>query len=314
MLQLDDRCAATADAAVAMQIVIVQSHGLGNQLFQYAAGRALARRYAGSLRIACEPPTKQVANGLPRPVLLERFAVTAGVAEKTKVDRLLLSTRPRLSAAARIARAALRAEVIREDPPKYLFHPEIALARRTKFAYLVGYWQSHRFAIEVERELREEFRLRMPPSGKNLAVANQIQATRMPVSVHLRRGDYASAFGSSVMLSMDYYTQALRHMSARADACTFFVFSDDKAFARDWARDRRNCVVVDHNDAEHLAHEDIRLMSLCRHHIIANSSFSWWGAWLNRDPDKHVIAPATWLGYETRKTDLLPGNWQVVNS
>jgi hypothetical protein len=160
--------------------------------------------------------------------------------------------------------------------------------------------------------LREEFLLRTPPTGKNLVVANQIQSSRMPISVHLRRGDYATAYGSSVMLSMDYYARALREICDCAGDCTFFVFSDDALFARQWVGGRSNFVVVDHNDGEHAAHEDIRLMSLCRHHIIANSTFSWWGAWLNRNPDKRVIAPARWLGYETRKTDLLPSDWQVL--
>ncbi len=289
------------------------SDGLGNQLFQYAAGRALASQYGGSLRIACEHPSKQLTHGLPRPVLLQRFAVEGVVAEKTKLDRLVLSLKPRFAVASKITRAALCAEVIREEPPKYLFHPEIKVAPRTKMAYFVGYWQSHRFANSIERELREEFRLRTPPSGKNLAVANQIQSTRVPISVHLRRGDYATAYGSSVMLSMDYYACALKQMRDFAAECTFFVFSDDATFAHEWVGGRSNFVVVDHNTGEHVAHEDMRLMSLCRHHIIANSTFSWWGAWLNRNPDKRVIAPARWLGYETRKTDLLPDNWRVLD-
>jgi hypothetical protein len=251
---------------------------------------------------------------VPRPVLLHQFAVTGGVRQKTKIDRLVLSTQPRFAAAGRIARAALRAEVIREEPQKVFLHPEIKLARRTRVAYLEGYWQSHRFASEIEAELRQEFRVRTPLTGRNLEVANQIRSARMPVAVHLRRGDYASAFKSGVLLPMDYYTRAVREITALANDCTFFVFSDDKRFAQDWVRGRSNFVVVDHNEGEHIAHEDMRLMSLCRHNIIANSSFSWWGAWLNPNRDKRVIAPAQWLGRETRQTDLLPRNWHVVGS
>jgi Glycosyl transferase family 11 len=295
-----------------MQIVVIQSHGLGNQLFQYAAGRSFAKRYAGSLRIACQPPSQQVADGAPRPLLLHEFNITGRVAQKTKIDRLVLSTKPRYASAARIARAALCAEVIREEPTQFLFHPEVELAHQTRIAYFVGYWQSHQFAQDIESELRKEFRLRTPLTGKNLELANRIRSARMPVSVHLRRGDYATAFGSGVLLPLDYYTRAVQHIAAVEQDCTFFVFSDDKGFAREWARGRSNFVVVDHNDSELLAHEDMRLMSLCRHNIIANSSFSWWGAWLNQNPDKRVIAPAQWLGHETEKTDLLPGDWQVM--
>jgi len=253
-----------------------------------------------------------MTDGVPRPLLLHEFHVTGHLAQKTKIDRLLLSTKPRLASASRIARAALRAEVVREEPTKFLFHRNIELAHQTRIAYFVRYWQSHRFAKEIEAELRAEFRLRTPLKGKNLEVANRIRSARMPVSVHLRRGDYATAFRSGVLLPLDYYGRAVRQMAAAEQDCTFFVFSDDKRFANEWAGGRPNFVVVDHNHSEHLAHEDMRLMSLCRHNIIANSSFSRWGAWHYQSPDKRVIAPAHWLGHETDKTDLLPRNWQTM--
>ena len=92
---------------------------------------------------------------------------------------------------------------------------------------------------------------------------------------------------------------------------TFFVFSDEPAEASAWAAGRSNFVVVDHNDA-HSAHEDLRLMSQCRHHVIANSSFSWWGAWLNPGKDKHVIAPGRWLDCDTAETNVAPPQWQIL--
>jgi hypothetical protein len=100
-------------------------------------------------------------------------------------------------------------------------------------------------------------------------------------------------------------------MREQFPGCTFFVFSDDVKFAREWLGNRRGFVFVDHNDDD-TAHEDLWLMSLCQHHIIANSSFSWWGAWLNRRTDKRVIAPAKWLGFRTNERNIAPPDWSLI--
>jgi hypothetical protein len=116
-----------------------------------------------------------------------------------------------------------------------------------------------------------------------------------------------------MLLSKAYYERAISHILTRNPRSTFFVFSDDTAFAREWARAHPRMVVVDHND-ENLAHEDLRLMSLCRHHIIANSTFSWWAAWLNPRSDKLVIAPKKWLGFDTVKTPIAFPGWTLVDT
>jgi hypothetical protein len=106
---------------------------------------------------------------------------------------------------------------------------------------------------------------------------------------------------------------AIRHILNQDDQSTFFVFSDDVPFAKQWLRGDPRFVVVDHNN-EAAAHEDLRLMSLCRHHIIANSTFSWWGAWLNPFADKQVIAPARWLGFDTAKTAIACPDWTLLDA
>jgi hypothetical protein len=93
--------------------------------------------------------------------------------------------------------------------------------------------------------------------------------------------------------------------------CSFFIFTDDVAHAREWVADRAGCIIVDHNDAL-TAHEDLWLMASCRHHIIANSTFSWWGAWLNPRTDKCVIAPSEWLGFRTAETHIAPPDWVLL--
>ena len=296
-----------------MQIVVKQSSGLGNQLFQYAAGRCLAKRHGASLRIAHQLPRLLESRGHPRSVLLQRFAIAAPVRESSYFDRLAVTGQPRLQGAARMVRAARKIQVLRQSPERCQFHHDLRIRPGIRTVYLQGFWQDYSLVREVECELRQELSLLEPLRGKNLAVAKRIAAATNPVSIHLRRGDYDSFFGPHMMLPIAYYEHAINLILSRERQSTFFVFSDDVPFARDWLRGDPRFVVVDHNN-ETAAHEDLRLMSLCRHHIIANSTFSWWGAWLNPCCDKQVIAPARWLGFDTANTAIACPGWTLLDA
>jgi hypothetical protein len=296
-----------------MQVIVKQSSGLGNQLFQYAAGRCLVKRYGGSLRVAHQLPHLLVSHGHPRSVLLQRFAISAPVRQASYFDRLVVSDRPRLQGAARLARAICGIQLVRQAPEHCMFHRPMRIARGTRTVYLQGFWQDYSIVREVEAELRRELRLVEPLRGRNLEVAKRIAAARNPVSLHLRRGDYGPFFGAHMLLPIAYYQHAISHILNADRQSTFFVFSDDVAFARDWLRGDPRFIVVDHNN-EAAAHEDLRLMALCRHHIIANSTFSWWGAWLNPRRDKRVIAPARWLGFDTTKIAVYCPDWTLLDA
>ncbi len=294
-----------------MQVVVRQTSGLGNQLFQYAAGRYLAKKLGAALRIAHELPHNLAIHSFPRPVMLQKFAITAPIGSVNRFDRLVLSTQPRYALPSRLLRKAARVQVIREAADAFLFHHPFPVIKGTRLVYLLGYWQAHSIVAAVAPELRREFRLREQPGERTRLMADQIAAAPMPVSVHFRRGDYLTVFGEHSILSSDYYEAAMARMRARFPNCSFFIFSDDAAYAREWAADRAGCVVVDHNDAT-TAHEDLWLMSTCRHHIIANSTFSWWGAWLNPRADKCVTAPSEWLGFATAETHIAPTDWTLI--
>jgi hypothetical protein len=296
-----------------VQIVVKQSSGLGNQLFQYAAGRCLAKRHGASLRIAHQLPHLLASHGHPRSVLLQRFAIAAPVREATYFDRLVVSEQPRLQAAGRLARAIRGIQVVRQAPERCMFRRPIRIAPGARTVYLHGFWHDYSIVREVETELRRELTLIEPLRGRNLEVAKRIAAARKPVSLHLRRGDYAPFFGEHMMLPIAYYQHAISHMLEQDRQCTFFVFSDDLSFAREWLRGDPRFVVVDHNN-EAAAHEDLRLMSLCRRHIIANSTFSWWGAWLNAARDNQVIAPARWLGFDTTRMAAYCPEWTLLDA
>ncbi len=129
----------------------------------------------------------------------------------------------------------------------------------------------------------------------------------------MRRGDYTLAIEGNRTLPLDFYIRAIAHMRERLRNPVFFIFSDDIAFARANLPADLPAFFVDHND-DQTSHEDLRLMSACHHHIIANSSFSWWGAWLNPRPDKIVLAPRYWmLTPDSYFPELLPPTWIIVD-
>lgn len=177
-------------------------------------------------------------------------------------------------------------------------------------AYLAGYWQSEKYFSDASETIRADFTFRQPLSEQNAEMAERI-GQGMSVSLHVRRGDYASNPKTNTahgLCSLEYYRAAVLHMAEHIERPEFFVFSDDIAWVKANLEIDFPCWYVDHNQGTE-SYNDMRLMSLCRHHIIANSSFSWWGAWLNRDPDKIVVAPRRWFANGKRSEDLLPASW-----
>ena len=270
-------------------------HGrLGNQMFQYAAARGLAARH-----------NTQVA-------LDTRIALHRGEGVLTRVFDLDV-TDPKALPPARHD-APVRYGIWRATGAAPAFKRERGLEYNTTIetwpddVYLHGYWQSERYFAHIADDMRRQFVFRVPPSRANEQMAAQITDT-LSISLHVRRGDYLT-FDAHTICDQAYYDAALQQVAAPLDSApTVFVFSDDP----DWARDNLPLpyekVVIDFNgpDADY---EDMRLMSLCQHNIIANSSFSWWAAWLNANPDKRVAGPSNWFGDpKLQNPDILPDRW-----
>ena len=273
-----------------MKILLLQMFGLGNQLFELAAGLFFAKKYGGSLEIIREPKHRATSFGHARPYLLSHFCVSAPVREYTQSDRWMCSTRRSAAATRSVCHTALYRQPNYHD---WAFISELPVSQSTRRCYLDGVFLAHQYAQNVEQELRTELRFRNPASGKNLETLEQIQSVENAVSLHVRHGDHAVWLGGSRLLPPRYYQRALEAMLERVSNPTFFVFSDDMAYAREKLGNGERFTFVDQND-EANAHEDLRLMSACHHHIIPNSSLSWMGAWLNPDPKKLVCAPRAW--------------------
>ena len=298
-----------------MQIVVRQISGLGNQLFQYSAGLYFARHYGAELSLLVDHEERAHSYGAPRPFLLQEFRIPFPMRRYSVWDRLILPRRGLLKPPSRVLKRVLGIQEIDERvEERYTFVRDLPLQRGTRRVYLFGYWQAYQFAEAVEPELPQSLAFTHTATGKTASVLEQIQGCTTPVSLHIRRGDYTLAAEGNIALPFDYYERAIRLMRERFAEPVFFVFSDDIAYARAKMPVDLRAIFVDHND-EFSAQDDLRLMAACHHHVIANSSFSWWGSWLNPRPDKVVIAPKYWkLKANTYYPDLLPQGWVVLEN
>jgi len=178
--------------------------------------------------------------------------------------------------------------------------------------YLSGYWQSERYFADCIQQIRKDFQFKCPPNSKNKEIIDRILSVNA-VSLHVRRGDYISnpsSLSTHPVCSLDYYTEAVHYVINRVNNPRFFVFSDDIAWAKMNLEIKFPVEYIDFNHGKD-SYNDMRLMTLCKHHIIANSSFSWWGAWLNESSNKIVVAPRKWFQPASglNDVDLVPNSW-----
>jgi hypothetical protein len=267
--------------------------GLGNQLFQYAAGRALSLRLSCRLVLditAFDAPPEHITQ---RSFMLDRFA--SGAETMPALEDLAWSDYVQ---------------------PSYTFDPAFNdLGRGTR---LRGYFQSELFFASARETIRRELQLAVPLSPTAQTAATQIHSVENPVSIHVRRGDFVldpATFAYHGICGPDYYERAVRVVRALCgDNPTFFVFSDDREAAREMLR-HLSPLIMCATPADR-PWEDLILMSQCEHHIMANSSLSWWGSWLDPRPAKTVVAPRFWVSREASRnlntTDLHPDGTILV--
>lgn len=279
--------------------------GLGNQMFQYAAGRALALASGQQLKL----DLTEMGDYNLRSFALDQFCIQAEIAEPEEVpSKMKRSFIDRLGSA-----LYARTKIPRVVETSFTFDPRILSIRGS--AHLTGYWQSEKYFEAASNAIRKDFELSAPMSTCRQAVLEQIQSTKIPVSVHVRRGDYVTNPKANAVhgtCEPDWYGLAQQTMINQFEEPIFFIFSDDPEWARsNLPRIGRMIFVESHADGRDA--EDMHLMASCRAHIIANSTFSWWGAWLNQKPGKHVIAPAQWFRSEEHDArDLIPQEWERV--
>jgi hypothetical protein len=282
--------------------------GLGNQMFQYAVARQLAHALQTGLKLDLTYYDRQHL----RAYRLHSLKVSAVIASpeeiaeiKGKANHLPGKVISRLKHELNLVPGWT---VIRESRVRPVDRRVMAA---TGNVYLDGYWQSEKYFKEIETLIRAEFAVQEPVGCRTQDIAGKIEANNA-VSIHIRRGDYVLNPETNRLhgtCSLHYYRQAVARIERQLAKPHFFIFSDEPDWAEANLRLDLPMTFVSHNGPDQ-DHEDLWLMSLCQHHIIANSSFSWWGAWLSRNPDKTVIAPRNWFrrgGHNMR--DLLPEDW-----
>jgi len=280
--------------------------GLGNQMFQYAIGRAYAEKLKTNLCLDLsfyrQPFEKDIT---PRKFELDLFNVKYTVAEQSDLSKFH----------SRSYWYRLKRKLGMNVPIHYREGNDCNIKKRKKDIYLDGYWQSESFFKDFSEIINADFQFKKALNKKSEDIATKIKSKVTSVSIHLRRGDYVSSTLTNAyhgVCDIEYYKKAVGYLKDRISDPYFFVFSDDI----DWARANflpmfDNMEVVPGNEGDD-SWQDMYLMSTCHHNIIANSSFSWWAAWLNNNRDKVVIAPQNWFATAELNNDIhqrIPAGW-----
>jgi hypothetical protein len=265
--------------------------GLGNQLFQYAAGRRLALLHDCLLVLDLGWFDRVPAGDTARRFELAPLAIEARPASKRQVATTLGRWRlTRLFARAQASKPWYARRAVFERLP---FATDPDFERITPPAHLTGYWQSPGYCEPIRDQLLREIVPRSQLSENAKAIASRIESAAS-AAIHVRRGDYAhnprvrSFHG---LCSPAYYRAAVRELSERVAPSSWFVFSDDP----EWCRENLDLGIELEVVSGNPSYEDLYLMSQCSHHVLANSSFSWWGAWLCTRPGQVVVAPRRWV-------------------
>lgn len=283
--------------------------GLGNQMFQYAAARALSLQLEQPLRLDI---SWFDGYGLHQGFELQRvFECDIEIATYADVHAIIgRQSVPLIRRVLQHPRMAiLRSHNLIVEPH---FHYWPGICSTAHDCYLIGYWQSEKYFDDIAATIRRDFRFKQPIDNRNAQMVEEIDKVSS-VSLHVRRGDYVKNPRTNAahgLCSLDYYRAAIYHITKRVEYPHFFIFSDDMEWVRENLKIDFPCEYVCHNIGAE-SYRDMQLMSQCQHHIIANSSFSWWGAWLNPRVDKMIVAPERWFPDRKRQTnDLIPPQWQ----
>ena len=287
-------------------VTVLLSGGLGNQMFQYAAAKALAVRLNVPLYLDTYTLTKK-SQATARSFELDIFNLNACFSSSLK-SKFLFKIRPFVQK----HHSFFTRWGFFTDTYAILYQPAFESLKGN--ITLSGYFQNEKYFEGIKEIIRKDFSFKAALSNKNEDVAHSILEADS-VSIHIRRGDYTTnpnAVSNFVTCDKDYYLRAINHITQKVKDPIFYIFSDEP----EWVRNNldfgnHKVEYIDWNKGRD-SYIDMQLMSLCKHNIIANSSFSWWGAWLNKNVDKIVVAPSLWFRDKYKNSlldDFFPEGW-----
>lgn len=288
-------------------IIVKIKGGLGNQLFQYALGRRLTHFNGQQLKLDISYYDTFKLRGYE----LHNLNIKEDIATADDLKALGITDSKDLGSTLHRALERRRSIEKRHRVVEQSFAFEPKVLNVSKDAYLDGHWQSERYFSEIADIIRAEFTPRQRLDATSEKMVSDI-ARMSSVSLHIRRGDYVTNPVNREVYatcSNDYYLRCISEMAKRIPDPHFFVFSDEVEWVKENLDFKHPVTYVDHNSQEE-AYKDLYLMSKCKHHIIANSTFSWWGAWLANNRDKIVFAPSKWFNTpKPGEQDLIPESW-----
>jgi len=292
-------------------IIIKIMGGVGNQMFQYALGKNLALLNKVEVKFDITWFDNFGENTTPRYYSLQEFNIIDNIASRKEIEKFRkyekLSGKRHFLYNFFIANDSI---YIKEK--KVEFDKEILEIKNN--VYLFGYWQSEKYFKTIKDIILKELTLKNEPSNHYKKNAQLIsQAKNNSISIHIRRGDYTSEKLKKDLglCSLQYYKKALEKIKKKVKNPVIFVFTNDIKWAKNNLKFKYPINFVSQknkndNNYKNKDYEELILISLCKHNIIANSSFSWWGAWLNKNINKIVIAPKIWFKKQTMNTKDIP--------
>ena len=270
-------------------IVVRLKGGLGNQMFQYALGRVLAIKNRAELKLDTSFLNLNFKSITKRTYNLDVFNIKVGITRSSYFISML------------------RRIFKKRDQEKSFAFDKNVLDHRGDI-FLDGYWQSPKYFEGFEKVIREDFTLKNPPSEDIQNLKEEIEKTNS-LCIHVRKGDYV---GNKVheVIDNEYYKRGIEHISAMADIEKVYIFSDDIEWCKNSLKFALPTMFVGDEYAGEIGEGHMYLMSKCKYFIIANSSFSWWGAWLSECKDKIIVCPKKWFTDSSISSDdLVPENW-----
>ena len=289
-------------------IVVRLSDGLGNQMFQYALALKLRNMYKTKVVFDME----YFQNNPLRKYELGVFGIKVEPVSELIPYRYPMTLWKRVLLRIYPVDILTGIQYVLERDKSYNDFVPMKNLDVNRIVVIQGFWQSEKYFCDISAEICRAFSFKKAPNVENENMIQQIKKTNNSVGIHVRRGDYLTDMGardSFGTCSLEYYKRGMAYLEKKYGEMNYFMFSDDIDWVRKSFHEYTNVTYVSHNKCKH-AYEDMRLMSLCQHNIIANSTFSWWGAWLNNNPGKTVVAPRRWFQNDKiAPKDIIPSSW-----
>ncbi len=290
-------------------IVINLTGGMGNQMFQYAFGKSLSLRS----KVIMKTNFTDALFCTTRNYSLDCFEITSLPANTKEIKKSGFPTNKLGRIIYRISKTINLSALLYPKVISEININRITTQNKLDNIYLEGFWQKEKYFNKYKKEIQKEFSFRKKISKKNATLLKKINNTNS-VAIHIRRGDYVTNPEVKKIFNVcgkDYYDKAINYITKNVNNPTFFIFSEDEIWAKENLQPKLRPIFI-HSRTDW---EDMYLISKCKYNIIANSSFSWWAAWLNRNKNKIILAPKNWTSRATSdELEIVPKKWVKIEN